>query len=489
MIKNEENENSTVQRLSPKRQRKLFFLRIHETWKTWAWRITALWCWAHLLDWLVLKNALLGTVEKHAFAATFKWLSRIGFHPSSEHAFEFVLKALWLATICTFSIGLFGFFALYVAFWPLLVPFIVKSRKILSKSREKGLRKIVSQPVLRPVPILTSGLIAWFILYDGTRSPGPLLISVLLSGALLIVVATRTFTYATSIEARVETKIHLIFRALSQSVIETLRGIKPAGAPLKQQLKFSRGATKFFLWCARKASILTYGRAGRSRAYLFVLAVYLLTLSLLGILTALFWAFVIRYSLAPAYVPMREAILAASTHIIPGIDNLTGLRISPNLQVLASASAWLLLVLFAGPAASNYPALQDKFVQEMRSANASIRLDRRRLYWWTVVCDSATEIINEHPELDPLCKIILILLSANKFGGLEKWQPDFAKALADNPAVTSSLIKALNPINEQLAAPLARYTSNQDPSSPCPLDLAPQESPGPVGSGPPPNQA
>lgn len=463
MSKNQENGHSTFPRLSPKRQRKLSLLRVHETWKAWAWRITALWCWAHLLDWLVLRNGFLGVLENRGFAAIFNWLSRNGFHPSSEHVFEIVLKALWLATICTFSIALFGFFALYVALWPLLVPFIVRYRRTIAESREKGLRKIISQPTLRPVPILGSGIIAWFILYDGTHSSGPLLVAVLLSAALLIVVVTKTFMYATSIEARAETRIHQIFRALSQSVIERLKGIKPEGPPLKGQLKFSRGSTRFLLWCARKASILTYGRAGRRRAYLFVLGVYLLTLSLLGILTTLFWAFAIRYSLAPAYVPMREAILAASTHIIPGIDNLTGLRISPNLQVLASASAWLLLVLFAGPAASNYPALQHKFVREMRSANASIRLDRHRLYWWTVVCDSAMKMIDEHPELDPLCKIILILLSANEFGGLEKWQPEFANVLAENPTLTGSLIKTLNPINDRLVAPLARFAQNQNP--------------------------
>lgn len=457
MTQHQANESGRKPRLSPKRQRKLIFLRIHETWKTWAWRITALWCWTHLLDCLVFRNTWIGKIESRAFIVTFGWVSGIGFHPSSEHAFEFVLKALWLAAISTFSIGLAAILAIYVALWPLLVPFIIKYRRTIAEGREKALHNIISQPILRPVPVLISCIFAWFILFEGTTAPGPLLIAVLLSGALLIVAITRSFIYATSVEARPETRVHLLFRALSGYVIEVLKGINVEGPPLKQQLRHSKPIAQFFLWCARKASVLTYGRAGRRRANMFVLAEYLLTLSALGILTVLFWAFVIRYSLAPAYVPMRSAVLAAAAHVIPGVEGATRLHVNANLQIFASATAWLLLVLFAGPAASNYPALQDKFIREMRSANASIRLDRRRLYLWIHVSEELALDCEQHPEHDPAWKILLILFNSEKFGGLDKWQPDLARALADNHQLVAQLKELIDQLGSPLPASLARY--------------------------------
>jgi hypothetical protein len=106
---------------------------------------------------------------------------------------------------------------------------------------------------------------------------------------------------------------------------------------------------------------------------MFVLLRYLLNLFTLAFATILFWALVIRLNAHPFFIGLGQALLASSARVLPGIEIQQGLTLPRWVEAGSSASAWVLFVLYAGPAASIFPLMQQAYVNAMSETHVKLR--------------------------------------------------------------------------------------------------------------------
>ena len=180
-------------------------------------------------------------------------------------------------------------------------------------------------------------------------------------------------------------------------------------------------------------SVWLYGRAARRRVALYVLILYIVNLATLGFLSILFWSFVVRYSLSPAFVEMRDAFLASASHVIPGMPDSTKIKVAAWIQASVSITAWMIFVLYAGPVSSIYPTLQDKYLKN--TARLYIRMRRARILFkiFYTHMENILRTMKEVPELDGIIKVVTVLKVHPDLGRLFREQPELASTLNNNP--------------------------------------------------------
>lgn len=412
--------------------------------KRYAWRLTGFCCWARILGEAAGAKSKIYAIDNRLFGLTIDALKQAGFVPVSQSLFLALAKLLAFFILTSFSwIQMIGF-GVYILCWPLVLFFFAtKYGQSFNKSR-KGVydkihryRKAQKRPVI--AYILFSLLTAWFALFGDSPLRSPLIVGILLTGALF---ASRLYSAFMMTIPEPETRGGFLDRLIDtvtsqlNKVVEEIRNKLASGEILnfnrfKGNVFVSRVAYKIL----KVASIFLYGRAARRRVALYVLVLYIVNLATLGFLSILFWSLVIRYSLSPAFVEMRDAFLASASHVIPGMPDSTKIRVEAWIQASVSVTAWMIFVLYAGPVSSIYPVLQDSFLKKTARLYIRMRRARKTLKSFFTPMQTILGVLNEHPELDGVIKVVAALKFHPDLGRLFCEQPGLASALNSSPDI------------------------------------------------------
>jgi hypothetical protein len=127
-------------------------------------------------------------------------------------------------------------------------------------------------------------------------------------------------------------------------------------------------------WFYRTLAISTRGRRGRNRIYTFVLAEYVGSLILLAATTVSFWAMADRAVLAPTSLPLSYFVNVSLSSVFPsfGIASLPA-GLSKFMALGPVVSAWILFVLYVGPASSNLSYRQKAYAKSVHTAHKFFR--------------------------------------------------------------------------------------------------------------------
>jgi hypothetical protein len=323
----------------------------------------------------------------------YRFLVYIGFAPSNPDLLPTLFKVFWILCITRFAwvqvIGL----ALYVGtapLWVLWEPFFGWLR------RKKGIAAPKPPPQEEAIPpdfplssfVITS-LLAWFVLYGNSSSRGPLIGALVLTGCLFAICIARASIYTMIINVRSEGRLSRIANAPVDYLLRIMKQIALGEIKTDDQLMKSLAAQKWMLRLFRRISVYFHGKAGMRRAALMVFLQYMMNLTILGLLTVLFWALVIKLTNSPSIVSISGALWASASHVIPGIPDSEGIKVSRAVQAGISLTAWMIFVLYAGPVASMFPMYQEQCLKQVSEFEASLRTGRRLLYRWT---DALTQL-------------------------------------------------------------------------------------------------
>jgi hypothetical protein len=334
------------------------------TFKRWSWRATGAWFWLHLLMRFFFGSDKLVGAENYAILRLEIALSFLGFSPTNKAIFPFLIKFVWLSLICEFSLIQVSWFVLvYLILFPLLALFFLffgkRWRDQIKKNQPKNGLLRPSQKTFNLRNAAVALLAAWLLLYGGSSGKWPQLLGIILAGLFLLQRISSALSFAGPIEVIKSRWIE----ALVQISHNRVQAANTA---------FARKYERFIYRLVLRAAWVTRGSKGRSRAAMFVLVRYLLNLFTLGFATVLFWALVIRLN-TPVQIGIGQALLASSARVLPGIDVPTGLLLPRWVEAGSSASAWILFVLYAGPAASIFPLVQQMYVNAMSEAHVKLR--------------------------------------------------------------------------------------------------------------------
>jgi hypothetical protein len=141
--------------------------------------------------------------------------------------------------------------------------------------------------------------------------------------------------------------------------------LKPAAKPT---VMFGLKAEKFYKWMYFYLALLLRGKRGKDRVAMYILAEYVAFLILLAFSAVLFWSLSIRLTGTPI-VSLRDALLLGASHFLPGIV-ISGTKPALPLwaQLGPALTAWILFVLFVGPAASLLPLRQEVYVKRLEGS-------------------------------------------------------------------------------------------------------------------------
>jgi hypothetical protein len=325
--------------------------------KAYAWRATAGWLWLHIITAVALGGDMLGSFESAALQGFLGILSRWGFAPANPVYLPPLLKWGWLLGITSFAPAqLFGF-CLYVLALPITMVVRLLAGRTLTDygssapaSQRRGLRPPGNSLAIIPLTIFAQ--LAWFMLYGGAVSKRPLLLGVFFSALLFASLAWRAFQRATPAD---EMAIGPLTRT-AQTGLQWLQAIYDA---FKKQPPITKAAAvlsiklnalparywRLFLFAVR-------GRKGRNRIATLVLLNYVISLLILAASAITFWALVIKTVSVPNPLPFLAALRISSSHFLPGMTADGSIPVPWWCDFGPAVSAWVLFVLYVGPAAS-----------------------------------------------------------------------------------------------------------------------------------------
>jgi hypothetical protein len=306
-------------------------------------------------------------------------LVAIGFASSNQRLLPIVSKLFWVLCITQFSwaqlVGLF----LYVLSAPVWFSLYLVFRKKLKNAQAGQNIPAVKIELFNAdfslTACLVASLAAWFALYGNSTSRFPLIVALILTGSLFATRVYAAFTYTTLLDPDHGGFLATITRlplALLGGFIRTITSSGLTNSRIEAQVVTQRLVLTLLRWI----SVYLRGRGGRRRAALFVLLKYMTNLTILGILTVVFWALAIKLYKAPALVTISDALLASASHVIPGVPDAEGMKVSAGIQAGISLTAWAIFVLYAGPVASVFPMLQERYMKHIADSYTTLRAFR-----------------------------------------------------------------------------------------------------------------
>jgi hypothetical protein len=139
-------------------------------------------------------------------------------------------------------------------------------------------------------------------------------------------------------------------------------------------------------WVCRKATLLLRGESARTRISLLVLCEYVFSLILVGVSAIVFWAILIKAA-NPMSLSLSSCLRVSISYFLPGMKppDLSG-----DLPLWAAigpaATAWVLFVLYIGPAGSLLPERQKASIRSLvesygyfRTLVLRLRADYKRM--------------------------------------------------------------------------------------------------------------
>jgi hypothetical protein len=332
-----------------------------------AWRSTAGYLWLRFIfDGIFSGSVPFHSAEVFAVKHLTTYLTSIGFAPGNPDYMLPVVRLGWVLTITGLDPWQFIGFWIYLLFYPAsLITFFFFGDQIdqaqTSGANKQGLVKSQQRRVLLPV---STGLIAaWFLLYGNSTSARSLTVGVMLAGVLFLALAFRAFQRARPLTENDIAFASGLNKMTVVAVIDKTR-LNPVN---RSTAAFNLTIEKFY-----KSLLVVYayffrGKRGKDRMAMYVLVEYVAFLVLLAFSAVLFWGLVIKLMAGPI-VSLRQAVLLSTSHFLPGVViSNPPLNMPIWTQVGPALTAWVLFVLFVGPAASLLPIRQEVYGKQIEA--------------------------------------------------------------------------------------------------------------------------
>lgn len=339
--------------------------------KRWSWRLTASIAWLHVIGFLFVGRDVLARPESWLVRHAVSVLAAMGFAPTNPTYFRSVAKAGWVLLITGFSLtGILGL-CLYIIFFLFILPFLMfageRFREARTGAATNPRERRPSARARTATRVVWCGLFAWVFLYGNAAQGREILPGLVLTGFLALTFTLRAFERARPL---VDTE-PTIFDSLldfEKRMLDALRNQDKTKTP-KTRTEFT---VRLKIWwftraVSRTTALTLRGRRGSRRTSLLILAEYVVSFLVVGLSAVTFWALAIRFSSAPNPISFSVCIWASAYHFLPGLATPPVSEPSLWIQVGTSITAWVLLVLYAGPASSVVSARQHAYVGRQRA--------------------------------------------------------------------------------------------------------------------------
>jgi hypothetical protein len=347
--------------------------------KAYLWRITAVWCWLHIASLVFLRRDIFAHLELLLFEGVHRTASLLGFEPGNIRLLPALLKTFWVLCITNFSWPELLGLLIYVALAPLILPVLTFFPKVRKQYESKKVEVVgqrgLFQTGFRLKLSLVAGLVAWFALYGGSSAKPPLMAALVLTGWLFAIRLARALPYTAIVGIGLDGPLDRVVHAAHQYLLNVIKQLL-SGKMTDENLKYSVKVQRWVLRKLRWISVYLYGGAAERRASILVLIRYVLDMSLLASLLILFWAIAIRLLSVPNFVGNSDAIMVSASHVIPGLAEPPGVKLSRVLELGIPFSAWIMFVLYIGPLASMFPAYQERYLKQIRIHYDNLRTVR-----------------------------------------------------------------------------------------------------------------
>ncbi len=333
--------------------------------KRWAWRVTGLWYWIHAAAYVFSFREALNRSEGWLISNLGRIASHIGFSPSNAGISAKVMRWIWLLVICNFSLTqLIGFFTLYLPCFPVMALLWLFLRKAIGTQLHARVDNGLSLNREQQIPLTVASasfLVAWFLLYGDSLNHVVKYLGAVLCGVLFLTRIVAAFRYARPADDIKSVILDRTINIANQQLAEQIQKINNGGYTKRIEVAFPFFVQKAIYKFLRRIAVATRGSRGRSRIAILVLAQYASNLVVLGALAVLFWGLTFKAaSLQPS--SLQDALLASASRVIPGLSVSSSLTIPISFSIASALSGWFLFVIYAGPAASVFPAIQQTYI-------------------------------------------------------------------------------------------------------------------------------
>jgi hypothetical protein len=353
--------------------------------KSWAWRLTAA---VVLLRWLLFITGInvFDDLQTRIVSKIVSALSAIGFAPVNADYLPRVLKFTWVLIITGFSplqvlVGL----PLYIIVFPFtVIGYLVfhEALDVAPKSTQDDSRSGL-RPKGRDFPLVSltmSLLLGWFVLYGGSVSRRPVFVGLVLSGVLFLTLAYRSFLRANPVD-ETDTAVFAALAVKGHAIaVQTIEGVmnKPPTTKMAAISALKVGQLiyiKPFRWI----TLFFRGRRGRDRIAVIILSKYVVSLLFLAMSAILFWAFAMRIAVPLEATSFVTSIRLSASHFLPGVNQTSPASLPLWAEFGPALTAWILFVIYIGPAASVLSQNQKDFIRQMAPSYQLLR--KTTLLW------------------------------------------------------------------------------------------------------------
>jgi len=308
-----------------------------------------------------------------------KFLSSLGFAPIDTNHLTTIIKIGWILVVTAFKpIELLGL-ALYLAFFWTLPVWLYFAYGIEpegdGKRKDEGQFGLTANDRRRlAIPVCTLALLGWLVLFGGAASKNAAILGAILSGVLFLLFAMRAFQRVRPIYDP-DPNFLRVAKLTGLSLLQIAGGqIKDGTIKTRTAIILNRRFFKPVARFYRFLALSTRGRRGRNRIYMFVLGEYVGSLVLLAAATIFFWAMADRAVLAPTGVRLSYFIGLTLSSIFSSVSPVASPAELPRFMAFGPViSAWILFVLYIGPASSNLASRQEAYAKSVSTAHGIFR--------------------------------------------------------------------------------------------------------------------
>lgn len=338
-----------------------------------AWRATASYAWINAFFSLMFDHSVGASLHLSTRLAAL--LSSFGFAPLDPRSLAKVFWTAWILVISAFRPIEIIALTIYVIVFPIVPLGIYLASGTKPKDTSETNKKLGLGPIKQrriALPLCAVLLLSWFVLFGDTNSRRPAIVGTALAGILFLLLAVRAFQRVRpSYEPdpnflRVPKILGLSFL---QTAAEQLPKIKT-----KNEAIVSQRTYVLFRKLYRCLALWTRGRRAKNRVYLFVLAEYVASLVLLAGSAILFWAMADKVFVIASDFPLSRLISINASMFFPTLPAIGLPTTLPKILLVGpSISAWVLFVLYVGPASTILASRQDAYAKSITTAHAIFR--------------------------------------------------------------------------------------------------------------------